>query len=281
MAQHGRKLFTGRIAALTRSKSVRRVAASVTVLSLLAVPPLVAYVSTTEPIVLSSSTQGNLYLAANELSLTAGKAATATIRIEPGTPIDTVTATLRFDQAKLAYSSVAYTDSPFTTQVPATSTDSSVTVQAAKFGGPTVSSDAVIATVTFMAKQSGVTTLGLSGNAARAGVATNPLVNGARAGGQQAGTPALAVSQAPVSESNNPGSSSQAPDTSLPGAAPVRELLKSLGMTSAKARAVAPVLTLSLTLVGLGSIGYLVYSRVIQPHRKRISSQETEGHHEN
>lgn len=124
------------------------------------------------------ATSGNIYLAKAETAVQKGSEARFDVRITPGTRIDTVTATARYDTSKLTFKSAAYSNSPFTSQIPATAQSGMVTVQAAKLGGQTVEDDAFVATLVFTALMSGDARLELTdGNAARAGSPTNPTVN--------------------------------------------------------------------------------------------------------
>lgn len=121
---------------------------------------------------------GNLYVTERSVSKEANQEVTYTVRINPITTVDTVTATLSYDPNDLTFKSVDYKDSPFTVQVPAIKEKSSVTIQAAQFNGA-IKKDSLFARVTFQATRSGNHSVTLSaGNAAHAGVATYPALNG-------------------------------------------------------------------------------------------------------
>lgn len=121
---------------------------------------------------------GNLYLSERSLSAQEKQDVTYTVRITPGTTIDTVTATLTYDKDKLTFKSADYKNSPFSVQIPALKHDGSVTIQAAQFNGA-ITGDSLFARVTFTATRSGNHEVKLSaGNAAHAGTATNPALNG-------------------------------------------------------------------------------------------------------
>lgn len=119
--------------------------------------------------------QGNVYLTPASLSFKKDAEVQLNVRMTPGTPIDTVTATLGYDPSLLAYKTVTYNNSPFDSQIPATNTNQKITLQVAKLGGEAVSDDAFVGTVIFTALRDGSTRPTLSaGNAARAGKAVNP-----------------------------------------------------------------------------------------------------------
>ncbi len=270
MTKKTRKLSKSNLASLWTT--LRRVAGlrwvrGLAIAVLLIAPSAVAYVTaTSSPNILPANTMGNMYLQPGQLNLATGKPVLVTVRIEPGTPIDTVTATLAYDTQALTYTAVSYADSPFTTQIPATTSSSRVTVQSAKFGDTAVTNDSVVAILTFTAQRDGITTIDLTGDAARAGVATHPTMNGkvvpvtsnAKQGGNNAASqasPDAARASAPVVTS------------SIPGATPVRNVLTTLGMSGTKATAVAPVLMITLVVAALAVCGGVYYQRRIRAHR--------------
>ena len=126
----------------------------------------------------AQTTSGNLYLTPKNTSASKGSDVSYTVRLSPDSPVDTVTATLSYDASKLAYKSVSYTNSPFSVQIPAITKSGSVTVQAAQFNGK-ITTDSFVASVIFTALDNGSPEVKLAGNAAYAGVATNPAINGA------------------------------------------------------------------------------------------------------
>jgi len=133
---------------------------------------------------------GNLYLSERSLSAQEKQDVTYTVRITPDTTIDTVTATLTYDKDKLAFKSADYKNSPFSVQIPALKHDGSVTIQAAQFNGA-ITGDSLFARVTFTATRSGSHEVKLSaGNAAHAGLATNPALNGVTQYAEEATTSA-------------------------------------------------------------------------------------------
>lgn len=121
---------------------------------------------------------GNLYTPEKSVSKPANQEVTYTVRINPIKEIDTVTATLTYNPDELTFKSADYKDSPFTVQIPAIKEKGSVTIQAAQFNGA-VKKDALFARVTFTTARSGNHKVTLSkGNAAHAGIATYPALNG-------------------------------------------------------------------------------------------------------
>lgn len=124
------------------------------------------------------TTSGNLYLTPKTASASKGSDISYTVRLSPDSPVDTVTATLSYDASKLTYKSVSYKNSPFSVQIPAITKSGSVTVQAAQFNGK-ITTDSFVASVVFTALDNGSPEVKLVGNAAYAGVATNPTINGA------------------------------------------------------------------------------------------------------
>ena len=126
----------------------------------------------------TSTHSGNLYYLTSKYgSIDKGSDITYTVRLAPETPVDTVTATLSYDASKLTYKSVSYKDSPFSTQIPAINKAGSLMIQSAKFHG-NVTQDSFVASVVFTATESGSPEVKLAGNAALAGIATNPTING-------------------------------------------------------------------------------------------------------
>lgn len=125
----------------------------------------------------SQTNSGDLYITPKNASASKNSDVTYVVRLSPDTPVDTVTATLSYDASKLSYKSVSYTNSPFGAQIPAIKKTGSVTIQSAKFDGD-VTRDAFVASVVFTALDGGPADVKLSGNAAQAGVATNPTING-------------------------------------------------------------------------------------------------------
>lgn len=128
---------------------------------------------------LARAASGNMYLNLSSASVQQNNTFTSSIRINPGTSIDTVDVTLTYDPAMVQYQSITYSGSPFTTQLGFSSTANSLHFTSGWLGG-SVSSDTFIATVTFKALAgSGSSALSLAGsNAASGGTVTNPALNG-------------------------------------------------------------------------------------------------------
>lgn len=121
---------------------------------------------------------GTMYVSLSKSTAQKGDAVTADVRINPGTAVDTVTATVKFDSTRLSYQGVTYGGSPFSTQIPGSVTSNSLTFSSAYLGG-SVSSDSFIARLSFtVIGSSGTASVSLTGNAARNGNATNPAVTG-------------------------------------------------------------------------------------------------------
>lgn len=182
---------------------------------------------------------GNIYLQQPTISANKNEPVAFTVRITPGAQIDTVTATAKYDTARLRYEKTEYTDSPFSSQIPATKTTDTVTVQSAKLGGDTVSTDAYIATLRFTALQSGAQTLSLvDGNAAHAGQATYPAVMGKvierDVAAQNSATHNSASSQSAAQNTPHP--------QTVVGAiaSPVTSLLKMVGVSKDTAQRTSP-----------------------------------------
>lgn len=122
------------------------------------------------------SASGNLYITPKSASVSKDSEVTYTVRLSPGTPVDTVTATLHYDASKLSYKSTSYKSSPFDIQIPAIQKARSITLQSAQYNG-NVTRDSLVASVVFTALENGTPEIKLTGNAAHAGVATNPTLN--------------------------------------------------------------------------------------------------------
>ncbi|MBL8121556.1 hypothetical protein JNM87_02295 [Candidatus Saccharibacteria bacterium] len=222
------------------------------VVAVLVVPTLLAYVFADKSYVLPATSMGNIYTQPAAVSMKKGDSVKLALRIEPGTPIDTVTVGVGYDSSELQYKSVSYAESPFSTQIPATSAPAKVTVQSAKFGGDPVSADSLVATLSFAALKDGTPRLVLSGNAARAGVATNPTLNG------QAVT--IDGEVLPKGATGGKIATRSAATSSSP--APIeftKNLLEKLGLPEYRAASMAPILFITVAGGGLVAVGYFVY----------------------
>lgn len=125
-----------------------------------------------------AASAGQLYLTTASTTVQQGSTVSLAVRLTPGVAVNTVTATVSFDSSKLSYQGVSYGGSPFTTPLPSTINSGSITIGGVRLGD-TVTSDALVGNVTFIARAgSGSTTVGLTGNAANQGAYTNPAVVG-------------------------------------------------------------------------------------------------------
>jgi hypothetical protein len=157
---------------------------------------------------------GTLYVSPATTSVKNGSNFTASIRLNPGTAVDTVSAVLTYDTAKLTYVSINYSGSPFTTQLPKIESGR-IQVDSALLGG-TVSTDSLVANVTFTAKVgSGSSSLGLTGNAVNGGTTTNPAVTGGTVNFTTP-PPATTPPPPPPTTTTKPPTTTTKPPTSTP-----------------------------------------------------------------
>ncbi len=94
---------------------------------------------------------GNIYLSPASPSVANGANTTVNLRINPGTAVTAVQATINFDSAKLAYVSVNYAGSPFTSTIEETVGPSSITIVRALLNPTGVSTDSLVASIVFNA----------------------------------------------------------------------------------------------------------------------------------
>lgn len=196
---------------------------------------------------------GNIYVTQASVSASQGAEVRYTLRITPGAAIDTITASAAYDSNDLTFKKAEYTDTPFSSQIPATDKNNVVTVQAAKLGGQTIQTDSFIATLVFTASKSGNHSIDLTdGNAARAGVATHPTVMG------------KVIEVTPTRATDNTVTS--AADTATTPlatfSAPATALLKTLGVSSKTAEKAAPWVMGLITCLLLGVISLIVVLRI-------------------
>ncbi len=106
---------------------------------------------------------------------------TVAVRINPGSAVTVVQTTINFNPAHLEYVSINTSASPFDTNVQQTVGASSITTVRAKLDPSGISTDSLIAEITFRALQSsGSSALTVSdANAAFDGNYTNPSTSGA------------------------------------------------------------------------------------------------------
>lgn len=128
----------------------------------------------------TANAAGSMYLAPSSASVQINTNITLSLRINPGTPVTVVQATVNFDSQKLAYVGVDASGSHFDTNVQQTVGSNSVTIARAKLDPAGVGYDALIANITFKAVAgSGSSVVSLSGaNAAFDGAYTNPGTSG-------------------------------------------------------------------------------------------------------
>jgi hypothetical protein len=145
-------------------------------LSILTVIAVVAVSGVTWLMSVASAAGGQLYTSLGASTVTPGGTVSVNVRLNPGTPTDTVNVILNYDTSKMTYASVSYAGSPFDQHFGFSATGGQVTFAAAILGN-SVSSDSLVAQINFTASSSGSGTasFNLTGsNAAYAGSATNP-----------------------------------------------------------------------------------------------------------
>jgi len=176
------------------------------------------------------SATGSMYMQAPATAIT-GKTVDIAVRINPGgARIDTVTATVGFDQSKFAYSKVSFAGSPFTTQLPTKTTKDSVTVTSSLLGGGTVGDDSLIALVSFTPRNyetSFQSDFSLSGNAAIAGTATDPAYTNTTFAFTQASKSPVAtnpIKNLATTPPAQPGGSTGTPGAAAPGSSPLNDI---------------------------------------------------------
>lgn len=207
----------------------------------------------------SPAATGNLYLVPKSAFTSKDQDVTYTVRLFPGAPVDTVTATLTYDTSKLAYKSVSYKDSPFSVQIPAINKPGSLTIQSAKFNG-NITQDSLVAAVIFTALDGGTQNVTLNGNAAHAGIATHPAINGVPNEDINAGAVACDAADCPKS-SNSAQDSTTVPANAANGL--TQNVLKAVGVSPASARRAAPWLmgVAVCMVVGAGIALFLILRR--------------------
>lgn len=161
---------------------------------------------------------GTLYLSPRAKTIKKGAVVEISLRIDPGTNVNGASAEITYDSTKLAYISNDASNSVFPLVLEENYSTNPITATRGRADSG-VTADSLILKLTFKAKVgSGTTSIGLTGNAASNGAATNPTTKGATitfSGSQAApntgsSTPA---SDKPSSDSpaTTPGSD-QAPD---------------------------------------------------------------------
>jgi hypothetical protein len=116
-----------------------------------------------------------LYTSPSSVTTTTGSTFTVAVRVNQGSPVDAVEATLSYNTSFLRYVSVDATDSAFPIELPTRTTPTSVTITRGIFAPDVVNSDSLVAYVTFQVlNRSAVTTVKLTGNTTYAGAYLNP-----------------------------------------------------------------------------------------------------------
>lgn len=205
----------------------------------------------------------DIYLQPATKSVTKGSEVQFAVRITTDQPVDTITASVQFDTAALTYKKARYTDSPFSSQIPAIVGDNTVTVQAAKLGGENVKGDAFVAELTFTAKKDTTVNPTVSaGNAALAGVATNPTLQGKVVENASA----LPAQQSGIDTKD---------ESAFASLSPTNHLLQTMGADSAVATKIGPIVDGVVLLLLIGSIVFFVIR-----NRKRKQSKTKGDAHE-
>lgn len=124
---------------------------------------------------------GNIYLSPASPSVANGANTTLNLRIDPGTAVTAVQATINFDPTRLEFVSIDYSGSPFTSTIEETIGANSVRVVRAIINPAGVNTDSLVASVVFNALvASGTSPVTLSNaNAVYNDVYTNPSTTGA------------------------------------------------------------------------------------------------------
>lgn len=154
-----------------------------------------------------AATTAEFYVTPATTSVTAGQSFAVQVRINPGTTVDTVDVHIGYNPAVLQYVSADSSTSPFTTQVVANGGNGDIALTRTVLAPGSVSSDALIATVTFTALASnGTVPLTLTGNVAYQGAAvTSTTTNGSVTVGAPADTTAPAVTITSPASGAGPG----------------------------------------------------------------------------
>jgi hypothetical protein len=113
-----------------------------------------------------------LYLTPATVSVNAGSDVTVSLRLDPAGSADSVDATVTYDQAKLQYKSVDFTNSAYPSELLTNAGNGTVHIVRFKAGG-SVTTDALVANITFTAlgTTSTSTDLSVAGTVANAGQA--------------------------------------------------------------------------------------------------------------
>jgi hypothetical protein len=184
---------------------------------------------------------GSIYLTPTSSSIQIGNAETLSLRINPGTNVDGVQATVNFNSLNLRLNSVDTSSSPFSTTLQKTIGSNSVTLAVGTLVSGGISSDSLIATLNFTAlTSSGSSSLTVTNaNATSTGSYTNPSASGATVSFTAAPSAPAPVTSQPKSTSTHTSTTSVATPLS-PVATPALT-------PAALAQITAKVSTVSLT----------------------------------
>lgn len=129
----------------------------------------------------TSASVGRIYVTPDNGSAAQNGTITLSLRINPITPVTVVETTVNFDSSKVQFVSIDTSASPFDASVEQTVATSTVKVARAKLDSAGISTDALIATITFKSLAlNGTSPVTLSSaNAAFDGAYTNPSSTGA------------------------------------------------------------------------------------------------------
>lgn len=199
---------------------------------------------------------GNIYVTPPKAAIHKDDEVRAVIRITPNTPIDTVTATVQYDEDAFTYKTASYSGSPFSSQIPAIVKGTTITVQSAKFGGSTVDDDALVATLTFVAKKDNAAMPKITyGNAAHAGLATDPTVEGQVV--SEATNPFRAPSTSDATQTNSAAKTVSVNEASSASSTPLARLLMGVGMDRETANRASSWVVNSTMVIVIAALGYM------------------------
>ncbi len=145
------------------------------------------------PAAVFATSTGEVYLSPASTSVTIGNQISLALRVNPGTSIDTVQATVNFNSSYLSFISSSTSGSPFSCLADSVSSTSvGITCY---LTGSTVSSDSLIKTLTFNSLSTGTANLSITGaETASAGTPYYPTVAGA----------SVTINPQPVSQPTSP-----------------------------------------------------------------------------
>lgn len=179
---------------------------------------------------------GRLYISPASSTVGSGSEVAVQIRIDPGTDINGVAASIGYDASKLQFVSLSDSGTAFPEILAENDSTNPITTTRSA-GASSVSADALIVTLRFKALAgSGSTTITLEGNAARGLETTNPSTHGATVQfttpATTPGTPPITPRQPPVTspttptspgQSQGPGNSPTQPNTTESPNAPQQQ----------------------------------------------------------